>query len=203
MPEVKAADGNRQTLGPLPGAEAEGRIVAEFLRAKLQDGSAASETAVRRVMNNAPVVHLATHAFAYSGSESARESFVALAPGDGNDGRLTVSEILSDPSIKLTAQLVVLSACQTGLGNLRQAEGTIGLQRAFLAKGANSLLVSLWSVSDAATRAMMGRFYQHWLRDSDKPSKAEALRRSEEDVRAMPGWSAPRFWAAFQLVGAS
>ena len=102
----------------------------------------------------------------------------------------------------LRAELVVLSACQTGLGDLKQAEGTVGLQRAFLGRGARSVLVSLWSVGDAATEALMKRFYTHWLRDTDTPTKAEALRRAQEDVRKMPGLEHPRFWAAFQLVGA-
>ena len=64
------------------------------------------------------------------------------------------------------------------------------------------MLVSLWSVGDAATEAVIRFFYVHWLRDTDAPSKAEALRRAQEDVRRMPGLDHPRFWAAFQLVGA-
>ena len=95
-----------------------------------------------------------------------------------------------------------MSACQTGLGDLKEAEGTIGLQRAFLAKGARSVLVSLWSVSDVATAELMQRFYLHWFEDVDRPSKAEALRRAQDDIRNTPGWEHPRFWAAFQLVGA-
>jgi CHAT domain-containing protein len=62
--------------------------------------------------------------------------------------------------------------------------------------------VSLWSVSDEATELLMKRFYTHWLRDADRPSKAEALRRAQADVRRTPGYSSPRFWAPFQLIGA-
>ncbi len=128
---------------------------------------------------------------------------MALAPDERNDGRLTVGEILDDPALQLEAELVVLSACQTGLGDLKEAEGTVGLQRAFLAKGARSVLVSLWSVSDVVTEELMKRFYTHWLEDEDGPSKAEALRRAQEEVRETPGWEHPRYWAAFQLVGAN
>src|SRR6185503_17297999 len=110
-------------------------------------------------------------------------------------------EILDDPAVALRADLVVLSACQTGLGDLKQAEGTVGLQRAFLAKGARSVLVSLWNVSDEATRRLMEAFYRHWL--GRRVGKAEALRRAQEEVRTTPGFEHPRFWAAFQLVGAS
>src|SRR5207237_3465907 len=108
--------------------------------------------------------------------------FLALTPDQSRDGLLTVGELLDDAS-PLSAELVVLSACQTGLGNLRQAEGTVGLQRALLAKGARSVLVSLWSVSDDATELLMRRFYSHWLDDADRPAKDEALRRAQADVR--------------------
>ena len=148
------------------------------------------------------MVHLATHDYAYSTDARARASFIALAPGDGHDGQLSVGELLDDAALQLSADLVVMSACQTGLGDLKQAEGTVGLQRAFLAKGARSVLVSLWSVSDAATGILMRGFYHHWLRDRDRPSKAEALRRAQEEVRHTPGLEHPRLWAGFQLVGA-
>ena len=96
----------------------------------------------------------------------------------------------------------MLSACQTGLGDLKQAEGTVGLQRAFLARGARSVLVSLWSVSDTATTLLMRAFYTHWLGDRNHPTKAEALRRAQADLRADPAFKDPLYWAAFQLVGA-
>jgi len=148
------------------------------------------------------LIHLATHGYAFASEGLVRKSFVALAPGSGHDGVLTVGEILDDSALTLSAELVTLSACQTGLGDLKQAEGTVGLQRAFLAKGARSVLVSLWSVSDVVTNLLMRRFYSHWLEDRDAPSKADALRRAQDDVRRTPGYTHPRFWAAFQLVGA-
>jgi CHAT domain-containing protein/tetratricopeptide (TPR) repeat protein len=202
MPEVRVSDGTRNRLASLPGAEAESRGIATQLGTSALTGTQATETEVVRRLANAPVVHLATHGFAYSTEAKARSSFVALAPDSLNDGLLTVGNILDNSRLKIIADLVVLSACQTALGDLKQAEGTVGLQRAFLAKGARSVLVSLWNVSDAATRILMMGFYRHWLRDPDHPTKAEALRRSQEEVRNTPGFEHPRFWAAFQLVGA-
>jgi CHAT domain-containing protein len=202
MPEVRLSSGARDRLAALPGAEIESRRIATQLGTKALTGAAATEAAVVRSLPKATLVHLATHGFAYSTEAEARSSFVALSPDSLHNGLLTVGEILDNPELKLTADLVVLSACQTGLGNLRQAEGTVGLQRAFLAKGARSLLVSLWNVSDASTQKLMTGFYQHWLEDMDHPSKAEALRRSQEEVRRTPGFEHPRFWAAFQLAGA-
>jgi len=201
MPEVPAGGGEPLTLRPLPAALEEGVAVARRLGVRPLSGEAATETAIRRRLPRAPLVHLATHGYAYGDAGRARQSFVALAPDATGDGLLTVGEVLDDPALRLSADLVVLSACQTGLGNLRQAEGTVGLQRAFLARGARSLLVSLWSVSDEATAILMDRFYQHWLSDPDRPAKAEALRRAQADLRATEGYGEPRYWAPFQVVG--
>lgn len=201
MPVVTTVSGERTELAPLPLAETEAGWVAERLGASSLSGLEATEGHVRGRLAESRLVHLATHGYAYSTDAWARQSFIALAPDSTHDGLLTVGELLDDPVV-LRAELVVLSACQTGLGDLKEAEGTVGLQRAFLAKGARSVLVSLWSVSDEVTADFMKRFYTHWLDDDDKPSKAEALRRAQEDIRDTPGWEHPRFWAAFQLVGA-
>ncbi|MFN8648123.1 MAG: CHAT domain-containing tetratricopeptide repeat protein [Gemmatimonadales bacterium] len=201
MPTLRGADGGALTLRPLPAAAVEGDSVARRVGVRALTGAAATETEVRRRMARAPLVHLATHGYAYAAAGRARNSFVALAADSMADGLLTVGEVLDDPSLRLGAELVVLSACQTGLGNLAQAEGTVGLQRAFLARGARRLLVSLWSVSDDATAILMQRFYAHWLDDRDQPTPAEALRRAQVDVRNTPGFEAPRYWAPFMVVG--
>jgi tetratricopeptide (TPR) repeat protein len=201
MPSVTDESGRRSALVPLPNAGEEARWIAHKLRAAVLTGAGATESAVRAGLPRAWLIHLATHGMAFGSEARVARSFVALAPDATNDGLLTLGELLSDAP-NLSADLVVLSACQTGLGNLRQAEGTVGFQRTLLAKGARSVLVSLWSVSDEATRILMERFYTHWLDDPDRPSKAEALRRAQRDVRETAGLEHPRFWAAFQLVGA-
>ena len=206
MPGVRSPRGRVVHLPALPAAGREGQWVAGEFGGTQLTGRAATERAVLDGVTGASVIHLATHAFAFSSDARVLDSFIALAPdsaagGAGADGRLTVGEVL-DGLPALGAELVVLSACQTGLGNLKQAEGTVGLQRAFLARGARSVLVSLWNVSDEATELLMRRFYTHWLRDPDQPGKAEALRRAQQDVRAVPRFADPRYWAAFQLVGA-
>jgi tetratricopeptide (TPR) repeat protein len=200
MPTVTAVSGETVVLEPLPGAGREAAAVAGRFGASSITGADATERAIRESLPEADLVHLATHGFAYSSEGRSRDSFIALASDDEHDGVLTVGEILDGP--RLAARLVVLSACQTALGNLRQAEGTVGLQRAFLARGAGGVLVSQWSVSDRATELLMDRFYGHWLEDEDLPGAAEALRRAQEDVRATEEFEHPRFWAAFQLVGA-
>lgn len=203
MPVVELGDGLRFRLSPLPGADAEGAWVAAQLGGKYLSGAQATETAVRRDLRGADIIHFATHAFAYSALGGARNSFLALAPDSSQDGSLTVGEIMDDSTISFHAELVVLSACQTALGLVTDGEGTVGLQRAFLAKGARAVLVSQWSVDDEATTILMKAFYNHWLGDADVPTKAVALQRAQADVRATNRFSAPIYWSAFQLVGAN
>jgi tetratricopeptide (TPR) repeat protein len=200
MPRVRTSAGEEETLRPLPAAAAEARWVAGRMGAELLSGSAATEAAIRSRISDARLIHFATHGYAFSSDARIRDSFIALAPGEGADGLLTVGEVV-DELPDMRAELVVLSACQTGLGNLKQAEGTVGMQRAFLARGAHSILVSLWSVSDVATEMLMKAFYSHWLDDPDRPDKAESLRRAQADLQATKGFEDPRYWAAFQLVG--
>jgi CHAT domain-containing protein/tetratricopeptide (TPR) repeat protein len=202
MPWVPGGDGTPVNLGQLPGSGEEARWVGSFLGGAPLIGPEATEATVRARLRDAPLVHLATHGYAYATEDRTRDSFVALAPGGGHDGLLRVGELFEDAELTLSAELVVLSACQTGLGDLKRAEGTIGFQRALLARGARSVLVSLWSVSDVVTEEMMRAFYEHWLGDEDRPTKAEALYRAQQDVSRLAGFEHPRFWAAFQLVGA-
>ena len=203
MPTVTDASGASVRLRDLPAAKTEAAGIAQRFGAKLLTGELASETVVREQLPKARLVHLATHGLAFGNTARVRNSYVALAPDSQNDGLLTIGELLDDVP-PLSTDLVVLSACQTGLGDLRQAEGTVGFQRAFLAKGARTILVSLWSVDDKATALLMDRFYTHWLGPDQKPakSKAEALRLAQSDVRSTKGYESPKYWAAFQLVGA-
>lgn len=189
-------------LEQLAQTAAEINEIAQRLKSPALTGSGATESVVRSRLSGASLVHLATHGFAYSSDEKVRDSYVALAPDSINDGLFTVGEILDELNSPMVAELVVLSACQTGLGNLLEAEGTVGFQRAFLARGARSVLVSQWSVDESATRELMVRFYSHWLGGQGRISKAEALRRAQIEVRKSPGARSPYHWAAFQLVGA-
>jgi CHAT domain-containing protein len=97
----------------------------------------------------------------------------------------------------LGAQLVVLSACSTALGEINDSEGVFGLQRAFKLAGAETLIVSLWNVSDKATSVLMTSFYEKWL--SGK-SKQEAFKDAQKQLRANPEYSSPFYWAAFVMI---
>jgi len=113
-----------------------------------------------------------------------------------NDGALQAWEIFSQMELK--AELVVLSACETGVGTKVRAEGLVGLTRAFQAAGARSIVASQWRVSDASTAELMVAFHEK-LRAGQ--AKDEALRKAMAKVAGDPATAHPFYWAGFLLVG--
>ena len=102
-------------------------------------------------------------------------------------------------NLKLPAELVVLSACQTGLGKEIRGEGIVGLTRGFMYAGAARVDVSLWSVNDKATEELMAVFYQKLLQEKMTPSAA--LREAQLEMYRKKPWSNPYYWAAFVQQG--
>jgi CHAT domain-containing protein len=143
-------------------------------------------------------LHFATHGFL----DTARPSLSAIAlslvnrDGAAQEGFLRAHELYN---LNLSADLVVLSACQTGLGKEIRGEGLIGLTRAFMYAGAARVIVSLWSVSDRATAQLMGRLYREMLRDGKTPSAS--LRAAQLALRTDTRWQHPYYWAAFTIQG--
>ena len=113
---------------------------------------------------------------------------------------MTVFCALSKYSIYLGSPLVVLSACETGLGKEKRGEGVMGLTRAFMYAGAPTVGVSLWSVADKSTADLMTDFYRRLLASGDVSSSA-ALREAQLSLIAGKKYSAPFYWAPFVLVG--
>jgi CHAT domain-containing protein len=112
-------------------------------------------------------------------------------------GYLPVRDILG---LKLDADLVTLSACETGLGRLERGEGVLGLSRAFLAAGARSVVVSLWKVNDRSTALLMEHFYQPLL--AQRRPRERALAEAKRALLAEPETRSPFYWAPFVLIGA-
>jgi CHAT domain-containing protein len=188
----------------LPYAEQEAKQVAAlYPHAVAHTGVEPTEAWFRQNAPKAKIIHLATHGFL--NAYSAQSSGVLLAvpektppPGQyDNDGALQAWEVWS---MKLRADLVVLSACETGRGAKVPGEGLIGLTRAFQYAGAKTIVSSQWKVNDQSTAALMTSFHKHLLAGAERD---EALRLAMCDVASgkTPGWSAPYHWAAFVMVG--
>lgn len=137
---------------------------------------------------------------AFAGAERTRTDTTGVRLSGVEDGILTAEEV---QYLNLdSTELVVLSACETGLGEIVNGEGVYGLQRAFRAAGARSVLMSLWKVDDLATETLMKNFYKHWL--DEGMTKHDALWQAKLDLRndkVHPEWAKPFFWGAFVLVG--
>lgn len=146
-------------------------------------------------ISNAWRIHFATHGYISEGKTQLSGLVLALDDDPKEDGLLQVSEIFK---LKLKADLVVLSACQTGLGRQLKGEGVIGLTRAFMYAGASSVVVSLWSVSDRSTADLMIRFYEQLDRSNNK---AEALRQAKLRLIQNGRFAHPYYWAPFVLSG--
>ena len=219
-------------LNPLPGTQVEVDAVDKLLKnAGWQAMEYTGELALKDTMTRARgprVVHIATHGFFLSDEELTAEAeargtkanvnedpmlrsglFFAGAdrvregatPEQGvDDGVLTAFEA-SQLNLEGT-ELVVLSACETGMGKELNSDGVFGLRRGLKEAGADAVLMSMWSVPDKETQELMALFYAKWLGGIDK---AEALRQAQleerETVRKRYGKDLPYYWGAFVLVG--
>ena len=191
MPSVSLSLGEpKQRLFPLPGAEAEARAIAPLLNTQAITGAQGTKAAIIQKMPQASIIHLATHGLL--DDVHGLGSAIALAPSGSDDGLLTAEEIFD---MKLQANLVVLSACNTGFGRIT-GDGVIGLSRALISAGVPSVIVSLWAVPDAPTSELMQSFYQNL---QNNPDKAQALRQAM--LTTMKTHPQPRNWAAFTLIG--
>ncbi|QQE65142.1 hypothetical protein GFS31_18270 [Leptolyngbya sp. BL0902] len=198
MPSVWNPQTNQTTqLSNLPGAEREAIAIADTLDANALLSGNASKSAVVAQMPAARVIHLATHGLLEYGTPEDSgvldvPGAIALAPSANDSGLLTAAEILQ---MNLNAELVVLSACDTGGGRIT-GDGVIGLSRAFVTAGVPSLMVSLWAVDDAATAEWMVTFYDQWEQTGDK---AQAVRQAM--LTTLENHPDPRLWAALTLMG--
>ncbi|MBD2743054.1 CHAT domain-containing tetratricopeptide repeat protein [Coleofasciculus sp. FACHB-1120] len=193
MPKVVLNPGeSAQPLSNLPWAEQEAKDIAKLLKTQAITGSKATKVAIAQALPKARIIHLATHGLLddYRGLGSA----IALAPSNNDDGLLTAEEILN---LKLNAELVVLSACDTGRGRIT-GDGVIGLSRSLISAGVPSVVVSLWQVPDNSTAFLMTEFYKNLQQNADK---ATALRNAMLTTMKQQQYSDPVQWAAFTLIG--
>jgi CHAT domain-containing protein len=144
------------------------------------------------------IIHFATHGI--FDDERPELSGLVLSRvderGRRRDGFLRTDDVYN---LHLNADLVVLSACRTGLGHNVNGEGILGITRGFMYAGSRSVIASLWKVNDEATAELMGRFYYEMFRKGLPPSAA--LRDAKEQMWRQERWRSPYFWAAFEMQG--
>lgn len=189
-------------LEPLPFTGEEVRSLSSIVGPSTVDllsRESATEAALKEKLESGSYrfIHLATHGLIDEKAPNFSGLALTKEADSGEDGFLQASEIFN---LKIDADLVVLSACDTGLGELIRGEGMIGLTRAFMFAGAPSLAVSLWKVSDRSTSELMTHFYEGMV--SQGSSRASALQEAKKVLLADEKTAHPFHWAPFVLVGA-
>ncbi len=210
-------DEDRSSLNYLPGTKSEVEAIATMMKSgkwntDLREGEQANEESFKDLSGKkVSLLHIATHGFflpadtKLNSSQSLNLSGLMLAganniwqnrniPEGIEDGILTAKEI-SGMDLRST-DMVVLSACQTGLGEITD-EGVFGLQRGFKKAGVHTIIMSLWSVDDNATQLMMTEFYSNLIKGM---TKREAFLKAQRTLKTTSGFENPRFWAAFIML---
>jgi CHAT domain-containing protein len=173
---------------PLPGTLTEARGIAQTMPgAQLLLEQQFTRTQVAQLSTHHDIVHFATHGFL--DSRQPLQSGVVTA-----DGTLAITDVFN---LNLNANLVTLSACQTGLGKLLRGDEVIGLTRAFMYAGTPSVLSTLWSVADASTAHFMALFYQAL----QQPGADKGSAMQQAQLELMKAYPHPYYWAPFQLLG--
>ncbi|MEG4346600.1 tetratricopeptide repeat protein [Microcoleus sp. A003_D6] len=162
------------------------------------DFDASRTTATDGSLANYQIIHFATHGLANSKNPELSGIVMSTVDDKGNlvNGFLRLTDIFN---LKMAANLVVLSACQSGMGQNVKGEGMVGLTRGFMYAGAQRVAVSLWNVDDEGTSVLMQKFYQRMLQQKLAP--AAALRAAQMEMMQQEKWKSPYYWAAFTLQG--
>lgn len=196
---------NDDKLSPLVSSETEVRSIYTMFNnqgIKAQAylwGCANKKNFCNDSLVKAKYIHLATHGFV--NSENPELSGVQFSPmvGDAQNGVLYSNDVYA---MKLDCDLLVLSACETGLGKIMKGEGIVGLSRAFMYAGASNLLVSLWKVSDNSTSKLMVEFYHQMLKKENADlTYAELLQKAKQLLILDKVYSRPYYWAPFIIIG--
>jgi CHAT domain-containing protein/Tfp pilus assembly protein PilF len=203
---TRTIDLTQQDFRSLPGTAKEINAIAPLLNVQPLTGSQATEEAVKQV-NRPRILHIATHGFFATTQPVLPETTLAdnpllfsglvlagfkLKPQNREDGILTALEVAN--LNLLGTQLVVLSACDTGLGRLSAGEGIYGLRRALVIAGAESQVISLWKVDDDATQELIVGYYRKLLAGQ---GRSEALRQTQIEMLKSQDRSHPYYWASF------
>ena len=178
-----------------------GKINSEKMHAEYLLRKDASETAIKSTdLRNYNIIHIATHGTVNSEHPELSGLMLSQKEGTNDDGMLYNGEIYN---LRLDADLVVMSACETGLGKISQGEGVIGLGRSLIYAGAKNIVCSLWQVSDASTSTLMINFYSNLLKNSKKDGTGftDKLHNAKLKMISDGKFAHPYFWSPFIIIG--
>ena len=162
------------------------------------DLDANEDNVVTRDVSKYRIIHIATHGLLNAERPQFTGVVLSLVGNKAHDGFVRTDEVFN---LRLGSPLVMLSACETGLGKEKRGEGVMGLTRAFMYAGAPTVGVSLWSVADKSTADLMTDFYKRLLTAGDNTTSSSALRGAQLAMISGKKYSAPFYWAPFVLVG--
>jgi CHAT domain-containing protein len=204
-PEVPAAKMQGLPLARLAGTRSEAEQIVQLTKASggqadmWLDLDASEDNLETRDVRKYRVLHIATHGLLNAERPQFTGVVLSLVGNKTEDGFLRTDEVFN---LKLGSPLVILSACETGLGKEKRGEGVMGLTRAFMYAGAPTVGVSLWSVADKSTAELMTDFYKRLLTAGATPTRpSAAMREAQLAMIAGKKYSAPFYWAPFVLVG--
>ncbi|MEL6651447.1 MAG: CHAT domain-containing protein, partial [Bacteroidota bacterium] len=182
---------------PLAHNQSEIRSLRQYFPARMFLSEQASEASFQQNASTYDIIHIASHALVNDQNPLYSHIRFSQEADSIEDGVLELAELFN---LRLNAELVVLSACETGLGKLQRGEGILSLARGMSYAGANSVLTSLWQVNDASTADLMQRFYAHL---DQGMSKDAALRNAKLDYLRESDQlgSHPYYWASFVPIG--
>jgi CHAT domain-containing protein len=189
-------------LPRLPATRGEAEVIADTVSGGRAEVALGFDANLRRAtderIGSYSILHFATHSVFNDERPESSGVVLSLFDRQGNpvDGYLRLRDIYN---LKLSADLVVLSACDTALGKDIKGEGIAGLTRGFLYAGAPRVVATLWSVDDEATSEFMRWFYQGVLQKHESPSAA--LREAQAEIRKQRRWQSPYYWGAFIIEG--
>ncbi|MEM7714418.1 MAG: CHAT domain-containing tetratricopeptide repeat protein, partial [Cyanobacteria bacterium P01_A01_bin.68] len=185
-------------LGTRTEAETLLQLVPESQRFQVFDFDANYNWATSSKLNQYRILHFATHGFVNDANPELSGIVLSLVDKQGQDirGYLRLGDLFN---LDYPADLIVLSACETGLGKEIQGEGLVGLTRGLMYAGAERLVVSLWQVSDEGTAVFMKEFYKQMLQNGKSPN--QALRATQLKMWKDEKWRNPNYWAAFAFLG--
>ena len=191
-------------LARLSGTRTEAEQISAFAKSSGNtaetwlDLNASEENLEARDISNYRVLHIATHGLLNAERPQFTGLVLTLVGNKSEDGFLRTDEVFN---LRLSSPLVMLSACETGLGKEKRGEGVMGLTRAFMYAGAPTVGVSLWSVADRSTAELMADFYKRYLGAGNAASPSAAIREAQLAMIGGKKYSAPFYWAPFVLVG--